>query len=134
MSIDRMKRVDEMIRREISQIMYRLVEESELDRAAVTVTRVETARNLRTSRVYVSIRDHEDEREQMLSVFKRHRIEMQAHLNRVLNLKYTPKLIFRLDGSVEQGDRVLDVLLHLDEELPPPSDVEDRSDLEMPDA
>lgn len=118
MSIDRMKRVDEMIRREVSQVILRIVGETELDRSAVTVTRVETDRSLRSARVFVSIRDHESERDRMLSRLKRHRTEIQSHLNQVLSLKYTPKLLFTLDTSLAKGDHVLDVLHHLEEVCP----------------
>jgi ribosome-binding factor A len=40
--------------------------------------------------------------------------DLQAIINRDLTLKYTPRLRFELDGSVEKGDHVLDVLSRLD--------------------
>jgi len=66
--------------------------------------------------VLVSIRDHADEREQMLSILKRHRKEIQDGINRNLTLKYTPRLTFVLDTSLEKGDNMLFLLSRLEEE------------------
>jgi ribosome-binding factor A len=114
MAVDRMKRVNELLRREISDVLMRLLKEHDVDVSAFTITRVITSRNLRSALVKVSIRDHNEERGQMLGLVKRQRKELQDHINSDLNLKYTPRLTFELDTSVETGDRVLDILSHLD--------------------
>ncbi len=114
MSVDRMKRVNELLRREIGDVLMRLLKDQDVDVSAFTVTRVIASRNLRTALVKVSIRDHNEERDAMLALVKRHRKELQDHINSDLNLKYTPRLSFELDTSVETGDRVLDILSHLD--------------------
>ena len=118
MAIDRMKRVNELIRREIGQAIYKIISADEVDLAAVMVSHVDTARNLRTSRVSISIRDHEEDCDKYISVFRRHRVEFQQHLNKVLNMKYTPKLIFRLDESIAKGDHVLDLIYKLQDDIP----------------
>jgi len=82
--------------------------------AAATITHVVTARNLRTARVLVSIRGDSDKQRRMLSLLRRHRPEIQQAINRDLTLKYTPRLHFELDLSIQHGDHVLDILSHLD--------------------
>ena len=72
--------------------------------------------DLRQARVLVSIRDHEEERDRMIAKLRRHRGEIQQHINRTLTLRYTPKLHFELDSSIEQGDRVLNLLLDMERE------------------
>jgi ribosome-binding factor A len=47
-----------------------------------------------------------------------------------LILKFTPCLTFELDTSIEQGDRVLDLLAHLDTGENP--SVEDELEAEEP--
>ncbi len=122
MSVDRLKRVNELLRREIGEALYHVMKEADFDMSAVTVTHVITSRNLRHARVLVSIRDHKNERQRMLGHIRRHRREIQAMINRDLVLKYTPKLSIELDESVERGDHVLEVLSELagaaGEELP----------------
>ena len=130
MSERRMTRVNESIRRELGEALFRLMNENAFDLSAGTSTHVVTAPNLRHARVLVSIRDHEDERPRMLSLLRRHRVQMQALINRNLGLKYTPKLAFELDTSVERGDQVLDILTHMggaDAALEPPPDPESGS-------
>lgn len=110
----RLTRVNELIRREIGESLFRLMNENRFDLAAVTVTHVITSSNLRHARVLVSIRDHQNERETMLALVRRHRADMQERINRNLGLKYTPKLTFELDTSLERGDHVLDLLNRMD--------------------
>jgi ribosome-binding factor A len=118
MKQDRMSRVNELLRREIGMALFHVIRERELDLAAVTVTHVITSPNLRNARVFVSVLGHEAERDRILSVLKRHRVEMQAIINKNIKMKYTPCLSFALDQSIERGDRVLGVLMKLEEEHP----------------
>jgi ribosome-binding factor A len=115
MSINRLERVNALIRREIGESLFHIINDVEFDQAAVTVTHVITARNLRTARVLVSIRGSEAEQMKMLHLLRRYRSEIQRTINRDLTLKYTPKLHFELDNSLAEGDHVLDILEHLDD-------------------
>ena len=114
MPIDRIERVNALLRRELAEAFFKVFQSDALDMAAITVVRVDTARNLRNATVYLSIRGHEHERGTILHKIERNRAELQRLVNKDLSLKYTPCLLFRLDLSVEKGDHVLDVLSHLD--------------------
>lgn len=121
MSVDRMERINELIRREIGEAFSRIINDTRFDRSAVTVTEVSAARNLRTARVLVSVRGDEQQQQQTISLIRRHRTEIQQAINRDLTIKYTPVLHFELDASIQKGDRVLDLLAHL-EPLTPEGD------------
>lgn len=127
MSVDRLKRVNELLRREIGEALYHVIGESGFDLSAVTVTGVQASRDLRTAHVGISIRGHETERQAMLALIDRHRGQVQALINRHMILKYTPRLTFELDSSVEKGDHVLSLLQHMemeqDEDEPGPETV-----------
>lgn len=110
MSHQRMVRVNELLKREVAAALFRVVNEAGFDLTAVTVTGVEVGSDLRTAVVRVSIRDHRGERARMLQLLKKHRAEIQEILHRNVILKYTPRLSFQLDESIERGDRVLDIL------------------------
>jgi len=122
MTTDRIARVNELLRREIGALLFRVVNETGFDIAAVTVTQVITSPNLRTARVRISIRDHQAERSQMLNTIRTHRQELQREINRNLVLKYTPRLFFELDTSLEKGNHILDVLHKLESEEHPPAE------------
>jgi len=114
MSTGRITRINELLRREIGEALFRIVKNEHFDLSAVTVTRVVTGGDLRTARVLVSIRDHKDERENMLAILRKLRPRIQEEINRDLILKYTPRLSFELDVSVEKGDDLLGILAQLD--------------------
>lgn len=113
MKTDRLTRVNELLRREIGVVLYRLLDRSQFDLAALTVTHVITSSDLRTARVLISIRGHENERRAMLYRIQHLHGEIQEEIAKVVVLKYTPKLHFALDSSIEVGDRVLDILSKL---------------------
>jgi len=114
MPVDRIERINALLRRELGEAFFRVFASEDLDLAAITVTHVTTARNLRNATVYISIMGHEHERGTILHRIARRHGELQRLVNRDLTLKYTPRLEFRLDTSVEKGDRILGVLAHLD--------------------
>ena len=114
MSVNRLTRVNELLKREISESLFRIMHENDFDLSAVTVTRVVTSRSLRNARVFISIRDHRNERDLMLSLLRKHRVEIQHRINANITLKYTPRLMFLLDTSIEEGDHILHKLSELD--------------------
>lgn len=115
MSVDRLERLNALLRREIGAAIPLVMANEGIDLAAVTVTHVEASRNLRHAMVSISVLGHERERGTILRKFADRHAEFQRRINRDLKLKYTPVLQFRLDTSVEKGDHVLDVLLKLGE-------------------
>jgi ribosome-binding factor A len=114
MSADRITRVNELIKREIGTALFRIMTEQDFDLAAVTVTRVVTSPTLRDTQVFVSIRGEGNERSRMLGMLRRHRGQIQKLIAANIKLKYTPRVEFRLDLSIEKGDRILHVLSDLD--------------------
>ena len=128
MSTQRIKRVNEILRREIgSQIFRVMVNEPDFDISVVTITRVETTPDLRKADVWVSILAGEERRKELLQLLKDHRIELQRYINRDLTLKYTPRLFFQLDHSIEQGSHILHLLDELGE-IPEPEPEETDDD------
>lgn len=123
MKIDRLTRVNELLRREIGAALYRLIDRSTFDLASVTVTHVITSCDLRAARVLVSIRGHEEDRRRMLARLQHMHGVIQHEIAEHVVLKYTPKLHFILDESIASGDHVLSILSTLpsppDEETPP---------------
>ena len=114
MSSARIIRVNELLKREIAVDIPRLFANSNFDTGAVTVTHVVTGSDLRDATVYVSIFGHEENRQGMINFLNRHRAEIQSRMSKNVILKYTPRLYFKFDDSIESGDRVLGILAQLD--------------------
>lgn len=124
MSVDRIKRVNILLQHEIANGIYHVLRPDEIDISAITITRVSTSRNLRQAKVMISIREHEDERDHMLGILRKHRKDFQDYICKSIVLKYTPRVFFSLDTSIEKGNSVLDTLSHLDIPKPPAEDDE----------
>ena len=116
-SVDRIVRINELLKRVLADLMETLGFNEEQGRL-ISVTRVECASNLKSARVYISILGAKDEEEE-LRIIRRlieRKSEIQALMSQEVILKYTPVLQFVHDRSVADGDRVLDLLRHMEDE------------------
>ena len=118
MGIPRLVRVNELLKREIAEDLYRNFLMSDFDAAAITVTRVECAPDLHDANVFVSIFGHENERNRMIGYLNRHRQEIIRLMIKRVKLKYTPRLHFILDESIEGGDHILSLLAEMERKNP----------------
>ncbi len=116
MKPDRITRVNELLRREIGSSLFELINRTEIDLAAVTITRVETSPSLRSAKVFVSVRDGKEKKESVMKVLYNHRAQIQDRINKNVVLKYTPKLRFIQDVSLEKGDGILRILEDMETE------------------
>jgi ribosome-binding factor A len=116
-SVDRIVRINELLKRVLADLMETLGFNEEQGRL-ISVTRVECASNLKSARVYISILGAKDEEEE-LRIIRRlieRKSEIQALMSQEVILKYTPVLQFIHDRSVADGDRVLDLLRHMEDD------------------
>ena len=118
MGTPRLVRVNELLKQEIAEDIHRNFSGSNFDTAAVTVTRVECASDLRDANVFISIFRHEEDRDRMIAYLNRHRQEVIRLMIKRVKLKYTPRLHFVLDESIEGGDRILSMLADMERENP----------------
>jgi hypothetical protein len=63
----------------------------------------------------------------MLGLLQRHRPQIQEDIAQKVVLKYTPRLSFALDTSLEEGDRVLTLLSTLEPDRTAPNAPEPES-------
>jgi ribosome-binding factor A len=110
--------VNELLKREIGSALYRIINSTDFDMSAVTVTHVITSPDLRKARVFISVRSDESEKQGVLDGVKRHRQEIQKAISDVIVLKYTPRLSFSLDESLSKGDNILTLLNEIEETEP----------------
>jgi ribosome-binding factor A len=113
MPTDRLTRVNELLRREIGEVILRIMADASTDPSSATVTHVLVTSNLRQARVLVSVRGTAAHQARVMNLLRRERHEIQACINRDVKIKYTPRLAFELDHSLAQGDAVLRILSEL---------------------
>lgn len=107
---DRMLRVNELVKRELSERIERDIAAEA--KGLVTVTAVKVAPDLRSAHVMVSVLGAKEET--VLEMLERDRADLQRALARNTSLKYTPILDFRIDRSLQKADEVLDIIDELD--------------------
>ena len=112
---ERMRRVNESV----LQVLSEAVGELKDPRIGfVTVTGVETSRDLRHAKVFVSVLGSERKRAQTLAGLSAAHGVLQSRLARELRMKRTPTLAFEYDPSVEGGVRMSQLI----DELAPDND------------
>jgi ribosome-binding factor A len=107
----RLARVAEILKRELSAAILR---EVPAEGVIITVNAVDVSPDLRNATVHVGILGTAAQQRQALERLEQHRAVLQAESAKRVVLKFTPHLKFRLDGSVERGLRVLDILDELE--------------------
>ena len=113
----RHQRVRELLKREIGQIIRREIQTD--DAGLNTVNDVGLAGDLQSATVFVGIVGTNEQQRKGLDILKKDRLRIQGLLGRAVVLKYTPRLRFVRDDSVERGNRVLQILEELERTLPP---------------
>ena len=116
-SVDRIVRINVLLKRVLADLMETLGFNEEFG-CIVSVTRVDCASNLKSAGVYISIlgAKSEEEEQRIIRRLIERKSEIQALMSQEIILKYTPVLQFILDRSVADGDRVLDLLRHMEDE------------------
>jgi len=112
----RTDRLDSQIRQELADLLHREMKDPRIGFA--TITRVETARDLGTAKVWVSIMGTDDEREETMKALTDAAPWLRRQLGGRLTLRHIPQLAIRHDNSIEAGDRVLRLLREIEQEGP----------------
>jgi ribosome-binding factor A len=108
----RTDRIDELLRQEIGAILAKDVQDPRI--GFVTVTDVETAPDLSTARVFVSVIGQPAERETTMRALHRAMPFVRHELGSRIRLRRIPELQLRADDSIERGTRVLQLLHELE--------------------
>lgn len=116
---DRLTRVNELIKRELSSLITRY-SVSPSASVLVSVTEVRTSVDLRNATVSVSIFGGDKITNRMvLENLNAVRCDFQRDMARTLGFKHTPVLNFRIDKRVAAGDRVFALLEELESNQDP---------------
>ena len=108
----RTDRIDQLLRQEIGQILERDVQDPRI--GFVTVTDVETAPDLSTARVWVSVIGQPEERERTMRALERAMPFVRHELGSRIRIRRIPELHLRTDDTAQRGTRVLQLLAELE--------------------
>jgi ribosome-binding factor A len=106
----RIQRVNQLIKQEISKLIFKEIE-SPKD-SLITVTRVISTPDLKTAKVFISVIPEEKKTEAFLSL-NRKIYQLQQGINKRLKMKIVPKLIFveeKMTASAARIEKILEGL------------------------
>lgn len=109
----RIQQVNQLIKREISQIFLREVIFPE--KTLVTVTRVETTDNLKQSKVYISLIP-ENKIKSVFQILNKQIYQLQQRLNQRLNMRPVPRIYFVEEKETLKAGRIEEILAKLKKE------------------
>ncbi len=110
MAVDRLERINSLLKRVIAESMFSVLQGDSVEPGRLTVTQVACGKDLRDATVRVSVFGDEAMKTIALQHLKHHARTFQSIINREVRLKFTPRLTFQLDRSLEKGDEVLALL------------------------
>ena len=111
----RMRKVNELVREVVADAIHDLKDPRI---GFVTVTGAATSPDLRSAVVYYSAMGTDEEKAATAEGLERATPRIQAAVGAETRLRYTPKLEFRVDQSIDEGLRISQILSDLADEDP----------------
>jgi ribosome-binding factor A len=108
----RLDRVNQLIKEEISVVLQRELKDPRL--GFVSVTEVETSKDLRVAKVFVSVLGGDEQWKASMAALASARGFVRNWLRQHLDLRVTPEIDFRPDHSMEHAARIQSLLKDLD--------------------
>lgn len=113
-SAPRITRVNELLKREVANIIEKHIEHKK--DCLISVTEVNTTSDLRQAKVQISMLGDSDIKKEMMRALQKKRRFIQQLVSRHITLKYTPVIEFQYDSRIELGDKVLAMLNQIESE------------------
>ena len=102
--VDRTRRVAELIRRALADIIRDRLPDRGLGLLSISAT--EVTRDLSRATVFISLLGEKEDQERATKILNEESSALRHELSRTLNLRHTPEINFRYDLSIERGARL----------------------------
>ncbi len=125
MSANRIMRISEEVRKEVSDIIQNDLKDPRIS-GMISVTKATVTNDMRYAKIYVSILGETESKKRILEGLKNASGYIRKEIGQRINLRYTPELIFEIDDSIEYGIKISNIL----KQISPKKDekTDDRSD------
>lgn len=112
MTTHRRERLEELIKRVVADALLSEIKDPRI--GFVSVVRVKLARDYSVADVFVSVLGDSTAKKKSMAGLESARNYVQFLVGKGIQLRTTPRLIFHLDTSVEEGVRMVSVIEKLD--------------------
>jgi len=99
----RIQRVNELIKKEVSQLLLREIEFPK--GVFVTVTRAQTSPDLRESRIFISVLPEQNE-SKIIALLNRRIYNLQQKINKRLRMRPIPKISFLEEKRTAEAGKI----------------------------
>lgn len=103
--MDRIDRISEEVRRELSDIIQNDVKDPRLPEF-VSVTGVRVVKDLKHAKVYISVLGTPEQKQEAIKALIHAAGFIRREIGHRVRIRYTPELHFELDDSIEHGIRI----------------------------
>ena len=104
----RQEKLGELFAAELSDLLRTRVKDPRVGFASIT--HVEVSGDYRHAKIYVSVMGSEEERADTIKALKHATGFLRHELASRVVLRYMPEIVFKLDTSIEQGSRILELI------------------------
>lgn len=115
MGYDRIERISEEVKRELSQIIKYDIKDPRLSEMT-TVVKVDVTKDLRYAKAFISVLGNEEEKVSTIKALKSAAGFIRKEVGSRINLRYTPEFVFELDNSIEYGMNISKILHEINQE------------------
>ncbi|MBV9691572.1 MAG: 30S ribosome-binding factor RbfA [Ktedonobacteraceae bacterium] len=110
----RQERLGELIAVELSDLLRTRVKDPRVGFASIT--RVEVSGDLRHAKIHVSVMGSPQEQAETMRGLKNATGFLRHELATRIVLRYMPEIVFKLDTSIEEGARILELIRQVEQE------------------
>ncbi|MFH0933442.1 MAG: 30S ribosome-binding factor RbfA [Nitrospirota bacterium] len=107
----RSQRVGDLLRKEIADIIIYRLQDPRV--GFITVTGVDVTDDIKIARVYVSI-FKDEERKSTLEILNSAKSFIRSELSKRLRMRFIPSIEFKLDTSIEYGNKIEKLLKEIE--------------------
>jgi ribosome-binding factor A len=110
----RQEKLGELIAAELSNLLRTRVKDPRVGFASIT--RVEVSGDMRHAKVFVSVMGDSKEQKETMKGLTNATGFLRHELASLLTLRFMPELVFKLDHSIEEGSRILELINKVEQE------------------
>jgi ribosome-binding factor A len=108
---NRIEKVNALVQQEVGRILQNYLDS---DSGLVTISKVQTSKDMRWAKIWISIMSGDDEK--ILKHIHHNLYDIQGDLNRTIETKIVPRLQFFLDTSPRYAEHISEVINRLHNE------------------
>lgn len=110
----RQEKLGELFAAELSELLRTRIKDPRVGFASIT--HVEVSGDLRHAKVHVSVMGTPEEQKETMKGLKNAEGYLRHELASRITLRYMPELSFKLDNSIEEGSRILELINQIERE------------------